>query len=1416
MAEIKNLTKKKENIYNKSDKINNKKESNNIYINKNINIYNNKNIHVYNNEHNNYKVSKEIFQNVKYIHSADGTPGEVYPKNYISIINSEHKNKMKNEKNESNMSNIKNEKNKKAGSEEIQTGIEYMNNINDDNICDDNICDDNICDDNICDDNINDGNIYDDNINDGNIYDGNIYDNNIYDNNIYDNNIYDNNIHTHKSSNNSNKSSHSYYHSNENMKNKNTQIDVNNCTTNNSYEYNNTNNIIKECKKDKCYLLYNENKDSSYYYMNGQNNINNYNYNNIIIKGGNIHNNIYYNTKPVDKYEHYSKCLQPVIINNNNNHNNNNNNIDCNCINIKSKLNYKNQLKINNISVYDQKKKKTNNNIICSSDFVKSNNIYTPIQVNEKKYIVSKKYMSPNIKNNNIHLKEKNKSYIINNNNNNKEKKKHMEYSTNCVIKKANNIKYNDINSDFNNIYNNYNHINSNCNNINENTTLCNNKKYIEHFYKSANNAKIELKEETCHNDKNIQNRDKLFCYYDNNKVYENIQNNLKNKKKNINIYKENMLNKKREGNNNSLENFNNNNNMYKKEEENFTNVKNNIHEKAYTYEQNNFDKNYILPKKNESTNFSYNHDNINNIKKKKILEKSSYMNKNNLNIIQPFDQKINEVLPSDLINSYHDIKSDYYESIPSHNVSLSKIPQINIPQNNTICHHIEPNESGKYDSYNDETNNMYSVEVMDNSYHFKYKNNLYNNKKKEEDIKNKNIKMSDFYMDHVNDKKDQNKCNSFQKRASISYSGLLTSMVSSILTQQNERKIKESNNCLNYSWGINKYDYTLLQTIEDNTEMNDSNVILRKKLIQGFNNKKSSEHILTLTLSLMICISILCNYDHGAIPVTLEEIQKDFPLSYIEQSLLGSLVYFGLIIGTIMASILFELLSAKLLVTISIILLSISLYIFSHANCITFMYISRFVNGLCQAIPVVYLPVWVDEFSPDEKATQWMSYIQLASIGGTVFGYFLGGILSNNSYSYHKNDSIFSNINVITTWRSPFLIQAFLLLPIFLIMIFIPSDKINITSNNSDCSDNISTEEIDDITQRQNKKHKDNNNFKNKYSNHKYINNIYNSNTYDNIIYKHNNSFNNYNNVYYNNNNNNNVNICQNNQTKDISYSSKDTNKSIAQKHKYKKTKLFSDSKNKLLRRNFNRSATYIMEKKTNVLKKTLKEVKKLFHNKLYIIITLGMSNLYFVVTGIQFWITEYMSVVLLTEKMKIVTVSTLCFLTSPTSGVWFGGFVCDLFGGYKNTNYSKTIKVATAFAISACIFGILSAHLKNFIFFSISLWLCLFTGSALVPVCVGMLLSCVNNHQKSLSSAVSQVIYNVFGWFSAPLLSGIIMDIMHKYTNDNRLALKAGFTMILYSSSIGFLLLLYANFLDLSEKKDNDDLIELEEPLT
>lgn len=60
----------------------------------------------------------------------------------------------------------------------------------------------------------------------------------------------------------------------------------------------------------------------------------------------------------------------------------------------------------------------------------------------------------------------------------------------------------------------------------------------------------------------------------------------------------------------------------------------------------------------------------------------------------------------------------------------------------------------------------------------------------------------------------------------------------------------------------------------------------------------------------------------------------------------------------------------------------------------------------------------------------------------------------------------------------------------------------------------------------------------------------------------------------------------------------------------------------------------------------------RSLLRNPLYVTITLGMSMLYFVVTGIQFWVTEYMVVVLKFNKMAVVVLSTLCFLTAPTTG--------------------------------------------------------------------------------------------------------------------------------------------------------------------
>lgn len=105
------------------------------------------------------------------------------------------------------------------------------------------------------------------------------------------------------------------------------------------------------------------------------------------------------------------------------------------------------------------------------------------------------------------------------------------------------------------------------------------------------------------------------------------------------------------------------------------------------------------------------------------------------------------------------------------------------------------------------------------------------------------------------------------------------------------------------------------------------------------------------LSLLCMICMAALCNFDHGAIPAVLQDIQGDFSMmGYIEQSLLGSLVYVGVVSGTFLAGV-FTHCSKRLKwpLIASLFAASASLYGFSCANSLGVMYATRFFVGFFQ-----------------------------------------------------------------------------------------------------------------------------------------------------------------------------------------------------------------------------------------------------------------------------------------------------------------------------------------------------------------------------------------------------------------------------------------------------------------------------------
>ena len=176
--------------------------------------------------------------------------------------------------------------------------------------------------------------------------------------------------------------------------------------------------------------------------------------------------------------------------------------------------------------------------------------------------------------------------------------------------------------------------------------------------------------------------------------------------------------------------------------------------------------------------------------------------------------------------------------------------------------------------------------------------------------------------------------------------------------------------------------------------------------------------------------------------------------------------------------------------------------------------------------------------------------------------------------------------------------------------------------------------------------------------------------------------------------------------------------------------------------------------------LKRYFFQAKRVLENTLYITITLGMTSLYFIVTGIQFWITKYMIEILNTAPLIVNMIFSTISITAPLFGVLFGGTISDKYGGYKGRNESKAIKMCVAFGLVSFIFAFPMGFLFQITYLSILLWTFLFFGAAMIPIGTGIMISSVPKDCQATSSSISQLIFNLLGYFSSPMITGFVMD--------------------------------------------------------
>ena len=457
----------------------------------------------------------------------------------------------------------------------------------------------------------------------------------------------------------------------------------------------------------------------------------------------------------------------------------------------------------------------------------------------------------------------------------------------------------------------------------------------------------------------------------------------------------------------------------------------------------------------------------------------------------------------------------------------------------------------------------------------------------------------------------------------------------------------------------------------------------------------------------ILICIiNIMINCDHGAIPAGTKELKEAKNLSNMQLGTIGSLVYLGLVLGSISGGFIFSNYASKWVVIISLIASCAFLYFFTISDNWETMAFCRVGCGFFQVFCYIYFPIWVDQYGVNNAQTLWLTFLQLGVPIGTMVGYL------NEAYC----------IKYYNYWEGAFYIQI-LCIFICVILLFITPDKFfSKNYRHSESSHEEIKSEFNDLKELFNKKSNNNNHNKYLLRNMNLINNMYDS--------------------------------------------------------KYGRASLYS-------------IFSMIDEIEEEGKQKYFSVIKELIFNKKYIFTMFGISCMLFVVTGIQFWISDYMQEVMNISSSKVYIIFSAVCITAPTLGVLCGGIFIQYLGGYTNR---KALDACFKISIIAAGCGVFLPLVNFPLIFVIFMWLLLFFGGSITPGLTGIMIASIPENSKEIGNSITQLFYNLIGYLPSPFIYGLVC----KYTGGSKS--RWGLGVLILWGIFGVLSLYFAKKYDLA----------------
>jgi MFS transporter, Spinster family, sphingosine-1-phosphate transporter len=344
-----------------------------------------------------------------------------------------------------------------------------------------------------------------------------------------------------------------------------------------------------------------------------------------------------------------------------------------------------------------------------------------------------------------------------------------------------------------------------------------------------------------------------------------------------------------------------------------------------------------------------------------------------------------------------------------------------------------------------------------------------------------------------------------------------------------------------------------------------------RKSSYSG-NEFQPSRTLKTIFYTCCVC-NVLINMDHGIIPAATREIMLDMDISEFELGLLGSLVYLGLVAGSITASMTFQKYSAKRILLFTGFGNVISLFIFPTSSNLFFLCMSRICTGYFQVFFVIYFPVWID-IHGKEMRTKWLTVLQMSVVIGIFLGYAVTAMFVQ-----------------FLSWHASFYLQIMMLIACLTRFVIFKEEDVSAGSHQDSASSSLTFDAEDHVLP-----------------------------AIPSTMFI----------------------ATETNQDYSLADSSPTT------------------PNNGLIDED---TLSGSPEKNRPTLKKNL---RVLWKNEIYRYEMLSLTCLYFVVTGLQFWVSDYWRIVLHVEKETVFLVFSMITCTGPTLGVVLGGLILDKFGGY------------------------------------------------------------------------------------------------------------------------------------------------------